>query len=184
MHRLFPGFATAVVTSLTLTGCAVAPAGAEVTTGPSPTPPASASTPPVPTSPASPSTTDTTGQSDDVNDVAVDEPVTAPTPQEGATVAIVDVAVTNWGIEEGWLDASAVVSGVIAADGTCQLELTNGTQQVAATGPAARSASSSSCAEGLRVRTAGLPRGDWLLTIGYLAEGFQGYSDPMVVAIP
>lgn len=170
--RSFPGrwLAFAAVITTAVSGCAL-------------TPPAQVTAPPLgtasPTAPPAPNP-DAAGPAE----AATDPPVVVPTPSPGASAAVVDVQVTTWGVEDGWFDAAAVVRGVVADDGRCTLELERGSEKVRASGPAARSAASSDCAEGLRISVSNLSSGDWTMTIHYSAPGFAGTSERTRVAIP
>lgn len=134
------------------------------------------------TSPSA-STHPTASPNESTDDVAVDPPQVEPSPTAGASVADVDVLLTSWGVEGREFAATAVVEGVVAP-GTCTLTMERDGVKETASGPSARSASSSSCAEGMTIPLNDLGSGTWTVTIGYAAEGFAGASEEKAVAVP
>ncbi|WP_062381584.1 hypothetical protein [Demequina pelophila] len=151
----------------------------------SPSPGASATAEPTSTAPAIPEPAPTATISNDPDDgVAVDLPQHTPTPTGGEDVAEVVVQLTGWGVDAGFLSASALVEAVVAEDGECTLEVAVAGTLQTATGPAERSATSSSCAADLEVRVEGHSGETATLVVRYAADGFEGASAPREVTLP
>ena len=199
-------FAASMVVTLALVGCS----GGEPEADASSEPVATASSPVTATAAASPSATATPsspaaapsasapepsappessdgGDPGDDNDpgdgVAVDPPRTPPSPEPGESVAEASVLLTGWGPDGASFTASAIVESVVV-DGVCTMTMSRGGEDTSVSGPSARSASSSSCAEGLAIPLDELSAGQWSLTIAFEADGFEGASAPREVVIP
>ena len=126
---------------------------------------------------------DSQAPNDPDDGVARDTPSPTPTPTDGEDVARVDMFVSSWGVEDGMLDAGAVVQGIVTEDATCELILSQGDAVLNATGDATRSASSMNCVEGLAVPVNGLT-GTWDLVITFVSPQFEGATEPEEVTLP
>jgi len=188
-RRPIVGVALAAVAALLLVACTPAtvepsPSASVPAARPSASPSESATTPSQPSATPEPSATADVPSNDPGDGVGTDDPVVAPTPTGGSNVARVDVHLTSWGSDGTWFDAAALVQGVVVDDARCVMVMTKGSERVTATGSANRSASSSACAEGLRVRVADLAAGEWTFSIRYEAPGYEGVSESQKVSLP
>lgn len=188
-RRPLVGWACATVAVALLAACTPAtvepsPSASVTVESPTASPTASVTASPQPSVTPEPTASAEPPSNDPGDGVGTDDPVVAPTPTGGSSVARVDVHLTSWGSDGGWFDAAALVQGVVVDDARCLLVLTQGAQRVTATGPANRSASSSACAEGLRVSVGDLPAGEWTFSIRYEAPGYEGVSESQEVTLP
>ena len=188
-RRPVVGWALAAVVAMLLAACTPAtvepsPSASVTAAGPSASPSESATTAPQPSATPEPTATAAVPSNDPGDGVGTDDPVVAPTPTGGSNVARVDVHLTSWGSDGTWFDAAALVQGVVVDDARCMLVMTKGGARVTATGSANRSASSSACAEGLRVRVGDLAAGEWEFSIRYEAPGYEGVSETETAVLP
>ena len=115
---------------------------------------------------------------------ATDPAYSVAPPEEGEGPAAVTVHLTRAGTVLKVVMAAAVVEGITESGGTCTLTLSDGTTTRTATGPAAPSASSTDCGEGLEVSTKDLSAGTWTAQIAYSSDLYAGVSDTMEVVVP
>ena len=188
-RRPLAGGALATVAAMLLAACTPttvepSPSASVTVEAPSTTPSVAVTATPQPSATPEPTATANKPSNDPGDGVGTDDPVVAPTPTGGSNVARVDVHLTSWGSDGTWFDAAALVQGVVADDARCVMVMTKGGDRVTVTGSANRSASSSACAEGLRVRVADLAAGEWTFSIRYEAPGYEGVSESQKVSLP
>lgn len=188
-RRGIVGWALTAVAVMLLAACTPdtvdpSPSASVTVEGPSTTPSVAVTATPVPSVTSEPPASPTASATEPDDGVGTDDPVVPPSPSPGASVARVDVHLTSWGSDGTWFDAAALVQGVVADDARCVMVMTKGGERVTATGSANRSASSSACAEGLRVRVGDLAAGEWTFSIRYEAPGYEGVSESQTVTLP
>lgn len=171
---------------LAISGCAVTPASdASATNTPSPKVIPDATGTPLSPDPSAPLVTPDHVPNPPMDSTHPEDPeVVPPTPHEGESVARVVVAITSWVVGDRWVEATAMVAGVVGEEGTCSLVLTREGREVAVSGPSSRSASSSNCAAGLRIAVDELDSGRWDMKITFESPGYAGASDVRVLSVP
>lgn len=152
---------------------------ASVTASPEPSPPSAEPTPAPSASAGVPASPEPDPNEQD-DDVARDDEAPAPPRGSDSQPTEVSVRPTNWGADGADFTAGAVVD-VVTEDGQCTMTLTSGSRTLEATGPAARSAASTSCGEGLAVPLREVEGRTWSMRISFQAPGYTGASDAVEV---
>ncbi|WP_143340460.1 hypothetical protein [Demequina sp. NBRC 110057] len=151
------------------------PAG--VTPTPSATPDTSAA-------PSDPSATVSPEPANDPDDgVATDPSLPEPSAEPGSEVATAPMTLTSWGTTDSAFEAAAVIDGVVD-EGTCTMTLTRRDVTRAVSGPSARSATSSSCAQGLSIPLEDLTSGGWSLAVRFASDSITGVTATQEVRVP
>lgn len=134
--------------------------------------------------PSDPSATVSPEPANDPDDgVATDPSLPEPSAEPGSEVATAPITLTSWGVADSAFEAAAVIDGVVD-EGTCTMTLTRRNVTRAVSGPSARSATSSNCAQGLSIPLEDLTSGGWSLAVRFASDSATGVTATQEVRVP
>ncbi|GGL28959.1 hypothetical protein H9L10_02675 [Phycicoccus endophyticus] len=130
---------------------------------------------------SSPSPSPSESATESEEPVATDEPTRPGGTGDGSSE--VTVVLTRHGVRDGEFVVGGYADGVTTGGGTCTATLTSGQRTLTASGPAATSASTTSCGEGLAFDLE-QATGTWQLVLSFTSATASGRSSATTVEVP